>query len=89
MRKRLHSVVLLIFIAISLYAAPSGALGAYSPLALRIESMGGAGVASARYEEVMYANPALVSRENQYAALPSLSITSTSSYSRVVPWIYS
>lgn len=75
MRKRLHSVILLIFIAISLYAAPSGALGAYSPLALRIESMGGAGVASARYEEVMYANPALVSRENQYAALPSLSIT--------------
>ena len=36
MRKRLHSVILLIFIAISLYAAPSGALGSYSPLALRI-----------------------------------------------------
>lgn len=67
--------ILFIFISCSLHAFQRGAVSAYSPLAVRNESMGGTSVASARYDEVMYSNPALVSARNQYVSLPSLNLT--------------
>ena len=67
------AVLLALFLAIlPLHAAVSSA---YTPLYSRNLALGGTSVTSARYSEVFYSNPALVTSDNQFLSIPSASFT--------------
>ena len=72
MRKALTLAVLLI---ITLPLGAESVFQAFTPHYPRNLSMGGASVASSRYEEVIFSNPALVGSDNSYLSLPSFSFT--------------
>ena len=74
--KRLAALLLLLFTILSSVNSTTGdAMDAFIPFHPRSLGMGGTGVASARYAEVFYSNPALVGVDNQFFSLPLLSFT--------------
>lgn len=75
MRRLAVLLVLLSLVAALLPASGGDSLGAFTPLYNRSLGMGGTGVASARYGETLYTNPALVGVDNQYFSTPSVSFT--------------
>ncbi len=72
MKKNL--LIVLLFLICSILPARS-VNGLFSPYMSRVEGMGGASVASAKYSDVLYSNPALISADEQFLSIPSVSLT--------------
>lgn len=68
-------ILLLVLILASLMPLFSGVEDLYRPFRLRTEAMGGASVSSAKADDILYANPALISSDEAYFLLPSVSFS--------------
>ncbi len=69
------SLLALLFFSLAFTLHARSVNGLFSPCMSRVEGMGGASVVSAKYSDVLYSNPALISSDEQFLSIPSVSFT--------------
>jgi len=73
MMKRILSSIFILLLSLSLFSAPIGK-SSFMPSLARSNALGGTGIGSASEDESIYLNPALLSFNEDYVKIPSLTL---------------